>query len=160
MPEKPEKGRREKPGVGGGFGGVWGGLGIKKKKGPASHPRVKQGVSLNYTSLDWPQAGEALTLSRIQMWWSQGRGPISPCRPPSCAQTDGPCLQPPRLTASPQGTAPTLHKNNSPSRNFRHPPKKTVSTFIPLKFRFYMFPLFFCLSRPRWLLEKYVLLEI
>lgn len=37
--------------------------------------RVKQGVSLNYTSLSWPQAGEALTLSRIQMWRSQGWGP-------------------------------------------------------------------------------------
>lgn len=37
-----------------------------------SHRRVKQGVSLNYSSPSWPQAGEALTLSRIQMWWSPG----------------------------------------------------------------------------------------
>lgn len=137
--------------------------GLKKKKRPASHPRVKQGVSLNYTSLDWPQAGEALTLSRIQMWWSQGQGPISPGRPPSCAQTDGPCLQPPRLTASPEGRTPTLHKNNSPSLNFRHPKKKpkkkrkNVSTFTPLSFAFRSFLLFFFfLSQPRWLLEKYV----
>lgn len=62
----------------------------QKNENPASHPRVKQGVSLNYTSLDWPQAGEALTLSRIQMWWSQGRGPSAPADPQVVRRQTGP----------------------------------------------------------------------
>ena len=66
---------------------------MEEKGNRTSRWRVKQGVSLNYTRLNWPQAGEALTHSRIQMWWSQGWGPMhGPTRPPSRKQT-GPCSQ-------------------------------------------------------------------
>lgn len=64
----------------------------KQKRIQVSHWRVKQGVSLNYTSLKWPQAGEALTLSRIQMWWSQGWGPTAPPDPQVENRQAGPAV--------------------------------------------------------------------
>lgn len=63
-----------------------------KKRIQVGHWRVKQGVSLNYTSLNWPQAGEALTLSRIQMWRSQGWGPTAPPDPQVESRQAGPAV--------------------------------------------------------------------
>lgn len=64
----------------------------KQKRNQTSHWRVKQGVSLNYTSLNWPQAGEALTLSRIQMWWSRGWGPTARPDPQVESRQAGPAV--------------------------------------------------------------------
>lgn len=63
-----------------------------KSRDQTSHWRVKQGVSLNYKSLNWPQAGEALTHSRIQMWWSQGWGPLAPPDPRVESRQAGPAV--------------------------------------------------------------------
>lgn len=65
----------------------------KQKRNHGSHWRVKQGVSLNYTSLNWPQAGEALTLSRIQMWRSQGWGPAALADPQVESRQAGPAVK-------------------------------------------------------------------
>lgn len=62
-------------------------------------------------------------------------GALGPDRPPSCAQTDGSCLQPlwqalcefdRSEAALPEGRTPTLQKNKSPSVNFGLPKAKLV----------------------------------
>lgn len=85
-------------------------------------------------------------------------GALGPGRPPSCAQTDGSCLQPlwqalceyDRSEAtSPEGRTPALQKNNSPSVNFGLPKAKPVDVG---SFYFAFKALFFS---AKWFLEKY-----